>query len=156
MRGANHVGQAEQHVFSCGFFGEYIKRRTGDMAGFQQLGQRGLVHQTTTGAVDDAHALFGFRQIFSRQDVAGAIGQRHMQGDEIGAGQQLVQLDLFNAHFGGFFFAQVGVERDDLHFQAQGAVANDAADIARTDHAKGFGGQFGAHEFGLFPFACMG
>ena len=68
------------------------------------IGQCGLVHQTTAGTVDDAHAFFGLGEVFRRQDVAGAIGQRHVQGDEIGAGQQLVEFDLFDLHLFGFFF----------------------------------------------------
>jgi hypothetical protein len=39
----------------------------------------------------------------ARQDAAGLVGHRHVQGDEIGACQQLVELDLGHAHFLGAF-----------------------------------------------------
>ena len=74
------------------------------MARFQPLGQGRLINQTATGAVDNAHALFGFCQIFRRQDVAGFVRQRDVQRDKIGARQQIVQINLGYAQLLGAFF----------------------------------------------------
>ena len=79
-----------------------------------------------------------------------------MQGDEVGTGQQLIKLDLLHAHLLSLFLAQEGVIGHDLHLQPARAVADDAADVARTDHAKGLAGQLDPHELGLLPFARMG
>ena len=156
MRRANHVRQVEQRVFFCRFFCEHVERRASHMAGFQQLGQGDLIDKTATGTVDDAHAFLGLLKVFLGQDVAGAVGQRHVQGDEIGALEQLVKFDLFHTDFCGALFGQEGIVGDHFHFQAEGAVADDAADVAGADHAQSLGGQFDAHELGLFPFACVG
>ncbi len=78
-----------------------------------------------------------------------------MQGDEIGPRQQIVQFHLFHAHFRGAFFRQEGVIGDDFHLQPQRAVGNDRADVPRTNQAKGFVGDLGAHKTGFFPFASL-
>ena len=67
----DNVGQVEQRVLGGGLDLEHVKGRAGNVTGFQQLGQRFFVHQTTTGAVDDAHALFGLGKVFAAQDVCG-------------------------------------------------------------------------------------
>ena len=156
VRGTNNVWQVEQRVFFGGLFAEYVKRSACDVTRFQQVGQRNFVNQTTTGTVDDANAFFGFRKVLGRQDVTCAIGQWNVQRDEISACQQVVQLYFFDAHFVGFLFRQEWIERDNLHLQAKRAITDDAADVARADHAKCFAGQLDTHELRLFPFARMG
>ena len=79
-----------------------------------------------------------------------------MEGDEIGASQQFVQLDLFDTHLLGLFFAQEGVIGHDFHLEAPRAVANDAADVARADDAQRLAGQLNAHKLRFFPFARVG
>ena len=44
------------------------------MAGFQRVRKRFFIYQAATRAVDDAHALFGFRQGFAREDIASGVG----------------------------------------------------------------------------------
>ena len=97
MRGADHVRQVEKRAVGRRFDLEHVEGCAGDVAGVQRLGQRRLVDQAATGAVDDAHALLGLGQVLARQDVAGLVGQRHVQGDEIGAGEKFVELDLGHA-----------------------------------------------------------
>ena len=126
------------------------------MAGFEQLSQRLFINQSATRAIDDPHALFGFGEVFSRQDVCRLIRERHVQRYEIGACQQLIQFDLFDLHLLGFFFAEEGIVGHNLHLKPTRAVAHDAADVTRADNAKSFAGQFNTHELGLFPFAGMG
>ena len=63
--------------------------------------ERRFIDQAATGAVDDEDALLGLLQVLFRQDVAGLVGERRVQGDEVGAGQQVFQLQLLDAHFHG-------------------------------------------------------
>ena len=79
-----------------------------------------------------------------------------MQRDEICARQQIVQVNLFDAHFVRLFLAEERIIGQDLHFEAAGTVAHDAADIACADHTKRFVGQLNPHELGLFPFPGVG
>jgi hypothetical protein len=46
---------------------------------------------------------------------------RRVQRDEVGAGEQLVELDLFDAEFFGALLRQERIEGDDMHLQADGA-----------------------------------
>src|SRR5438874_560776 len=47
-------------------------------------------------AIHDAHAALGLAQRLARQDSASLVGERSMQGDEVGASEQLVQFDLLD------------------------------------------------------------
>ena len=58
MRGADHVGMAEQHVLGGGLLDKHVKSGARDMLGIQRVEQRLLVDQAAARAVDDAHALF--------------------------------------------------------------------------------------------------
>jgi hypothetical protein len=93
------------------------------MAAVQRFLQRRLVDQAAARAVDDPHALLGLGEVFRRQDVAGLVGQRRVQRDEIGAGQQRIEVCLLDAHFDRAFGRQERIERDDLHLQAERAAA---------------------------------
>ena len=156
MRRDNDVWQIEQRACGGGFFCEDVKGGTGNMAGFQGLGQGRLIHQAAAGTVDDPHARLGPGNRRRVEDVAGLVGQRHMKGDEIGAGQQLIQLDLGDTHRARALLAQERVIGHNLHVQAKRAVADDTADIARADHAEGLVVQLDPHETRLLPLAGMG
>src|SRR5690606_42151163 len=51
-------------------------------------------------------------------DVAGLVGQRRVQGDEVGALQELVELDLLDAEIARTLLGQERIEADHLHAQA--------------------------------------
>jgi len=155
MRRADHVGQVEQRVVGCRLHLEHIQCSASHLTGFQRRDQGRLVDQTATGAVDDADTALGLGKVFRRQDVAGLVGQRHMQRDEIGAVQQLVQLDLGDPQSHGAFVRQKRVIGDHLHLQPDSAVADDATDIAGPDNAQGLVEQLHPHEARLFPLAGL-
>ena len=97
MRRAHHVGMPEQRVLGGRLLGEYVEGRAGDMAGIERSAQRHLVDQPAARAIDDAHALLHRGERLGVDDVLGLLGQRRVQGDEIGAPEQLVELDLLDA-----------------------------------------------------------
>jgi len=82
-----------------------------------------------------------------------AVGQRCVQGNEIGPGQEVVEFDLFHPEIDGAFRRQEGIVGDDLHLEADGALGGERPDIAATDDAEGLVGHFDAHEAVLFPLA---
>ena len=97
MRRAHHVGMAEQRIRGRRLLGEHVEGRARDVAGIERRAQRRLVDQPAARAVDDAHALLHRRERLAVDDVLGLLGQRRMQGDEIGAPDQLVELHLLDA-----------------------------------------------------------
>ena len=126
------------------------------MLGIERIDQRLLVDQAAAGAVDDAHALLHLRDRRRVDDVPGLLGQRRVQRDEIGALEQIVELDLLDADVLGALRRQERIERDHLHAQAERAVGDDGADIAAADHAQRLGGDLDAHEAVLLPLAGLG
>ena len=155
MRGADKVRGTEQGRFLGRFGLEHIERRARDMAAIHRRLQRRFVNQPAARAVNDPHALLGFGEIFGREDIAGLVRQRRVQRDEIGLGQQRIQLGLFDAHFDRAFGRQERIEGDDLHLEPQRPARHDRADIARADQAQNFAGHFDAHEIVLGPFARL-
>ena len=119
--------------------GEDVEGGAGDVACVERLAQRRLVDEAAAGAVDDAHALLGLGEVLGREDVPGLLGQRRVQGDDVGAAQELVELDLLDAELERPLRRQEGVEGDHLHVQADGAVGDDRADVAAADHAERLG-----------------
>ena len=155
MRGADDVRQVEQRVFFRRLDREHVERSASNMARFQHVSESFLVNQTTASTVHNANAWFGFREVFARQDVAGRVGQRNVQGDEVSTCEQLVELQFLNTDFRSAFFGQERIVCNDLHFQALSAIDHDRANVACADNAKCFAGQLNTHEFRLFPFASM-
>ncbi len=156
MRGGNKVGRSKQRRFTGGFVDEHVERRAADLAAVQRVLECRLVYQATACAIDDPHAPLGLRQILAAQNIARLIGQRGMQGDEIGLGQQRIEIGLFDAQFDRTFGGEEGIVGDDLHLQPQRAIGNDRADIARADQAECLAGQLDAHEAVLFPLSGLG
>ena len=136
MRRAHHVRQAEQAALRRRFFPENVDRGAGDVAGFERLAQRRLVNELTARTVDQPHAFFGQLQRLGVDDVAGLVGQRRVQGDEIGAPPQLVELDLFDAELDRALGRQIRVVGDHLHLQPDRPVGDDRTDIAAADDAE--------------------
>ena len=147
---------SKEDVLLGGLFGEDVERRPRNVTLVEGLAQSDLVHQTAPGAVDDAHALLGLGDGFGRQDVAGLVGQGRVQGDEVGAGEKIVQLHLLHPELHGALGGQERVIGDHLHPQAIGAVGDDGADIAAADQAQRLGRQLHAHEAVLLPLAGLG
>ena len=156
MRGADEVGRAKQRRILGRFGLEHVERGTSHLATVERILKRGFVDQAAARAVDDAHALLGLGQVFAAQDVAGLVGQRRVQRDEVGACQQRVEIGLFHAHFDRAFGRQEGIEGDDLHLEAQCTGGDDRADIARADQAQRLAGDFHAHKAIFGPQALLG
>src|ERR1041384_3501518 len=58
--------------------------------------QRRLVNEPAARAIDDAYALADPGKRLGVKNVLGFFGERRVQRDEVGAPQQLLQLDLFH------------------------------------------------------------
>jgi hypothetical protein len=135
---------------------EDVDAGAGDLAGLDRLGEVFLDDETTAGAIDDAHALLHLGNRRRVDDVAGLLGQRRMQGDEVGPFEKLVESDLVDAELHGPLFGKVGIVGDDAHLQPDGALGDDRADITAADDAERLGGDLDAHEAVLLPLAGLG
>ena len=125
---------------------EDVQPGAGDPAGGQRPGQRRLVHQWAAAGVDqDRGGLHQSQRTFVDQ-VMGLRGQRGVQRDEIGSGQQLVQLHPARPHARHRTFLAGGVE--DRHVEAVLCPPGDGrADPSHADDAERLAGHIQAHRF---------
>jgi hypothetical protein len=89
-------------------------------------------------------------------DVAGLVGQRRVQRDEIGAREQLVELDLLDAEFRARAPGRNGSKAMTCIFRPTPRGRDDRADIAAADDAERLAGDLDAHEAVLLPLAGLG
>ena len=88
---------AEQRVRRRRLLDEDIESRARNLAAVERGAQCGLIDKAAAGAIDDANARLGLRQIFRRENVARLRRQRRVEGDEIGAREEIAELELFDA-----------------------------------------------------------
>ena len=155
MRRGDEIVAAEQRVLPRRLLDEHIDRGAGDLAAVERGGEVLLDDEPAARAVDDAHAALHLRDRRGVDDVAGRVGQRRVQRDEIGAAQQLVERDALDAEFDGAFRRQERVVGDDAHLQPLRAVGDDRADIAAADDAERLAGQLDPHEARFLPLAGL-
>jgi hypothetical protein len=79
-----------------------------------------------------------------------------MQRDEIGAGQQRVEVAFSTPISIARSWRQERIVGHDLHLEAERAAGDDRADIARADQAQRLAGELDAHEAVLRPLARLG
>jgi len=156
VRRRHHLLHAEQQIRFGRLLGENVERGAGDVARLERRLQVGLDHQPAAGAIDDEHAFFHLGDRAAVDDGAGRIGQGRVEGDEVGAGVELVELDLFDAERLGPLGREVGIVSRDFHVQADRAVGDDRADIAAADDAEALAVELDPHEARLLPLAGVG
>ena len=155
MRRADHIRQAEQHIFLRGLDLVHVEGGAGDTARFNGFGKVRLDHKATARAVDDAHAFFHRRDRLCVDNVLGLLGERRVKGDEIGAAEEFLEADALDAEVDCALVGKERVIADDLHSEAVRAVGDDGADVAAADDAERLGRDFDAHEARLLPLASL-
>ena len=156
MRRADQSARAEQRILLGRFLGEHIERCARDVPGFEAFLERSFIDQSAAGAIDDAHPGPGPGERLSAEDTARLVGERRVQRDEVGAGEQVVQLDLLDAELDRALWREERVVGDDLHLQAVSSVGDDRADVAASDEAERLAGELDAEEPVLLPLpACV-
>ena len=65
------------------FLGEDVQGDTAQLARFQPVQDRLLVHQLATSHVDQPRSRLEQAHLFAADHVTGAVGQRSVQGDEV-------------------------------------------------------------------------
>ena len=76
---------------------KHIRGRAGEVAAFERGYQRVFVHQPATGRIDQTRALRHRRQFRCADHPAGRGVQRHVQRDDLGFTQQVIQRDRRDA-----------------------------------------------------------
>ena len=155
MRRGHHLGQRCQPFVSGRLGVEHVESGAGDVSGFDRVGKRRFVDQLATRRVDDSHPLLASRETLGVDHMMGFGERRHVEGDEIGAAEEVVELDQRGS--GGFGGAR-GDERvvgDDFHAKRAGPGRDFTADASEADDAQQFAAQLRPHELLLFPLAAL-
>ncbi len=121
------------------------------MAAADRFGQRRLVHQPAARGVDDDDARLGLGQrvLVDQAGRLGCLGQVHR--DEVGAGQQFVQGQQFDAQLRGAGRRHVGVVGDDVGAERRDPLGDQLADAAQPHDADGLAEDLGARELRALP-----
>jgi hypothetical protein len=93
---------------------------------------------------------------FGVEDVAGLVGQRRVQRDEVGAASSSSSSTLVTPSSSARSFDRNGSIGEHMHLQARWRLRDDRADIAAADHAERLAGDLDAHELRLLPLAGLG
>src|SRR5439155_1219387 len=93
------------------------------MSILQRICQCGLVDQSTSSAIDDAHSTLCFLQTCSIEKMSRFWCERCVQTDEIGSGEEIIQfVHELNLQRTGTRRRQIGIIRDHPHAESDGAA----------------------------------
>ena len=100
------------------------------------VGQRGFVDDAAARHVDDADARLGLGQQLGVDQAHGLGGLGHVEGDEVGHGHQLVEVDELDVDLAGPLGRDERVEGDEPHAEGEGPLRDELADAAEADDAE--------------------
>ena len=113
---------------------EHVQARGPDGAGAERRSQGPLVDDRPAGGVDEHRGRFHPPEPFSVDQAGGALGQRQVDGDEVGGPEQRVEIGPANAEF----LFEVGsapfVPIEDFHAEPEPGTASDR--LADATHAE--------------------
>ena len=121
--------------------------------GAHGLGQGVLVDETAARGVDDDHARLGERELVLADEPDGLRGLGQVDGDQVGAGEQLVEREQLDAELRGAGGRDVGVVGDELDAERGEPLRHQLADLAEPDDAHGLAGQLDTGEARALPLA---
>src|SRR5213082_3665397 len=107
------------------------------MSILQRICQCGLVDQSTSSAIDDAHSTLCFLQTCSIEKMSRFGRERCVQTDEIGSCKEIIQfVHELNLQRTGTRRGEIGIIRDHSHAESDGAACQFTTDAAHPDHAE--------------------
>ena len=154
VRGDDDVGQLEQRAGVVGSVTKTSIPAPPTWPDAHRVGQRLLVDQPTAGGVHDDHARLGLLQRLGVDQALGLRRLRQVDGDGVGAGQQLVQGDELDAQLRGARGRDVGVVGDQRGVEGGEALGEQLADLAEADHTDGLALELDAGERAALPLAA--
>ena len=155
VRRKHDVGQrAKRQIVRRRFLLINVQRGAGDVTALQRLEQRGFLDQTAAGAIDDAHAGLALGKRLRVQDVLRLRRHRHVDGDEVGAAQERIEI-IRQLHLQAACAAlhEIRVVRDHVHPESNRPPRDLAADAAHADNAQRLAAKLGSLERFAVPLA---
>lgn len=111
MRGEDDVGKgAEGEVQWWRLDLEDVEGRSSEVLALEGFVKGSFINKATAGAIDDARAARQQGDAAGIEDVAGFVRQRHVEGEEVHAGEELVEIiNELGLDGAGFGRGEVGV-----------------------------------------------
>ncbi len=120
---------------------EDIEAEGADLAGLEGLDEGVCVDEAAAGCIDEDDAGFAEGEGFAVDDVAGLGEEGDIEGDDVGAAEELLEGDVLEVEGGGDEGLGFYVVCEDFHAEAAGDADGVEAYAAGADDADGF-----AHE----------
>ncbi|MNZ60895.1 hypothetical protein D3C78_789710 [compost metagenome] len=137
MRQGHGVGQGEQRRFDQRLLLVDIQPGAEDAFFLQRLDQRRFVDHLAAGDVDQDGAGFHQLKLALADQLAGGVGQRHHQADEIGLAEQFVEAAVARGELLFQFRLAVVAVVEHLHAEAEVPAPGDGcADAAEAEDAE--------------------
>ena len=134
---------------------EHVERRARHARRADRRGERPLVHDAATGAVDDPDAGLDAGELVLAEQVARVSRERGVDRDEVRPREELVELDGLDAVALGRLTREVGVEGDDVHAKAEGPARDLGPDAPEPEHAQHLAEELDPLEPALLPAAAL-
>ena len=129
------VGCQQRTVGCRRFNSQHIHRRTGYGAAAQRFSQVGLVDDGTASSVDEHRRPLHSGEGGCAKKPASLVGERSVDGDDVGLSEHLVEADL--AHVSRDGIGRLRGGRDDVHTEGVGYGRHTRANVAQAVHAHG-------------------
>ena len=131
------VDPAQGMIGGQRFLVEDIEGRPGDAPVLQYVDQGGLVDDGAARGVDEVRRRLHQRELGRADDADRALPQRQVDGDDVGAAEEIMLSDPLDAELRRPFRRQVLAPGDDVHGERLGDGGHLGADVPEADEAKG-------------------
>ena len=136
--GVEDLGVADQGVAGGrGLDVEHVDGRFGQPALVEGGGDGGGVDEAAPGCVDQDRSGLDDGESGGVDQVAGLVGEGRVEGDVVGGGEQLVEIDELDAGLPADPLADEGVVGQNRHLEGLGPGRDGPADPAEADDAEG-------------------
>ena len=153
VRGHDDVLESKQGRVGGRLIDEDIETGSGDATRLERRVQRILIDQAAPGHVDNERRRLHQRKLV-RRDHPGRLGRlRHVDGDEVGLGEQFIQSKQCHAELLGACRGHVWVIRHDVGAEGLHPRGDERTDAAEPDDADGLLVEFDAGVLRAFPQA---
>jgi hypothetical protein len=154
VRRHHDVREREDRVLRRRFFLEHVERGAGDGAFLERVVERGLVHDTAAGHVNEVGGRLHLLQGARVHHGGGLRGAWDVQRDEVGGREDLIQapgaLDVHGAHP---VLGDVRVVGEHPHPHPHGAPGDDGPHVPEPYEPEGFLGDLDAFEGAPIPLS---
>jgi len=133
---------------------EHVERGAADRPCFERVRERVEVDDLAARAVHEDRGRPHLRERGRADEPAGLVGERCVQRDDVGLGEQPVELDELGAERASETLRRERVVRDDLHLERRGAPSDEATDAPDADEAERLAPELAAHELAAGPLTA--